>query len=107
MKINQSTVPFTNIEKAVQVEKRSEPNLNKRDGMNSPTFNSAEVDISDRAVDMARARSIVESMSDVRPDRIAMLKKQIADGTYWVDAEKIADRIVDEHLATDFGKNNL
>jgi anti-sigma28 factor (negative regulator of flagellin synthesis) len=39
--------------------------------------------------------------------RLQMLKKSIKDGTYQVESSKIADRLVDEHMRTDFGKNLL
>jgi flagellar biosynthesis anti-sigma factor FlgM len=34
----------------------------------------------------------------VREEKIAALKARIAEGKYKVDADKVADRMVDDHL---------
>jgi len=67
----------------------------------------AEVEISDNAKLMRQASDIAKAAGEIRRDKIAALKKSIQDGTYQVDAKEIADRLVDEHLNADFGKNNL
>lgn len=54
--------------------------------------------ISSKARDQARAREIASRTPDVREDRIAELKQRIAQGRYHIDADAIADRMVDEHL---------
>jgi len=55
-------------------------------------------EISAKAKDAARAHKIAASTPDVREDKVAELKKRIADGNYRVDADKVADRMVDEHM---------
>jgi len=60
-------------------------------------------DISTRGKEMARATSAAQSAPDVREDRIAELKKRIADGNYKVDANAVADRMVDDHLSAEIG----
>ena len=67
----------------------------------------ADVEISDNAKLMRQASDIAKSTTEVRQDKIAQLKKSIKDGSYHVDAKEIADRLVDEHLNADFGKNSL
>lgn len=67
----------------------------------------AEVEISDTAKLMRQASDIAQGSADIRRDKIAALKKSIQDGTYEVDAREIAERLVEEHLNADFGKNNL
>lgn len=71
------------------------------------TDSSSMIEISDNAKLMKRATEIVMQSPDVRADRVASLKKSIQDGSYKVDSAKIADRLVDEHLATDLGRNNI
>ena len=56
-------------------------------------------DISAKGKEFAQAHAVAKSTPDVREDRIAALKKQIQDGKYEVDANKVADRMVGEHLA--------
>jgi len=41
---------------------------------------------------------VAKSAPDVREDRIAELKKRIAEGKYEVDANKLADKMVSEHM---------
>lgn len=56
-----------------------------------------------RAEASSKALEIARNTPDVREDRVAMLKKQIEEGTYKVDSGKIADGMMREaildHLA--------
>lgn len=58
---------------------------------------SSKVQVSDRAQMMAKAKAIAKN-DDVDEAKVARLQKMIDDGKYKVDAEKIADKMVDEHL---------
>lgn len=57
-------------------------------------------EISTRAKDMARAKEVASGAPDVREEKIAELKKRIANKEYNVKPEAIADRMVDEHMAS-------
>lgn len=61
---------------------------------------SASAEISGRAKEMAKAKEIANEAGDVREAKIAALKQRIANKEYNVKPEAIAERIVDEHLAT-------
>ena len=62
---------------------------------------STRVDLSRRAQDIKRAKELATpSENDVDEAKVARLRKLIDEGNYKVDAEKIADRLVDEHLLT-------
>lgn len=67
----------------------------------------ASVEISDNARMMQKAMQAAKGAPDTRTDRVAQLKKSILDGSYKVDSGKVADKLVDEHVGTDFGKNTL
>lgn len=67
----------------------------------------SSVEISDQARLMKEARDIVYATPDVRSEKVSDLKRRIKDGTYKADSAAIADKLVDEHLATNFGKNNV
>jgi negative regulator of flagellin synthesis FlgM len=54
------------------------------------------VEISDAARLLARAQRAVEAAPDLREEKIARLKQQIADGTYRVPAELLARRLLGE-----------
>jgi negative regulator of flagellin synthesis FlgM len=61
--------------------------------------NSAKVDVSDRAQMMQRAKEIASRPDTVDEAKVARLQKMIDEGKYKVDADAIADRLVDEHLS--------
>ena len=62
-----------------------------------------KTELSDRAREMAQAKSIASDAPDVREDKIAALKARIASGEYKVNHEAVADRMVDEHLRSGIG----
>lgn len=68
---------------------------------------SSEIEISEKARLMKTAFDTAKMAPDVRADRVNMLKSKIKDGSYKIDAEAVAERLIGEHLDTDFGKNNL
>ena len=61
---------------------------------------AAKAEISEAGKDFAKARSVAHSAPDTREEKIAELKKRIAGGKYEVNADAIADKMVDEHLQT-------
>lgn len=60
----------------------------------------AKSEISPRAREFAAAKAIASQTPDVREEKVAALKRRIAEGKYQVDAAKVADRMVDEHLSS-------
>lgn len=79
----------------------------------SETKNSAAVDydvsLSPRAREMAEARArafeIAKNTSDVREDKVAALKAQIAEGKYQADPSKIADGMLREAIMERLAEN--
>jgi negative regulator of flagellin synthesis FlgM len=67
---------------------------------------SAKVKLSERATDMKKIKGIVDDQPDVDEAKIAKFKSLIASGKYKVDAEKVADKMVDEHAYGDLFKAN-
>jgi negative regulator of flagellin synthesis FlgM len=57
---------------------------------------SARVDLSSRAQEMAKAKALATPSDDVDDAKVARLQKMIDAGEYKVDAEALADRILDE-----------
>lgn len=57
----------------------------------------SKVDVSERAQLMQRAKDIASNNS-VDEAKVARLQKMIDEGKYEVDSEKIADRLMDEHM---------
>src|SRR5262245_34368939 len=64
---------------------------------------AVKADISARGKEFAAANAIAQNTPDTREEKIAELKRRIAEGSYKVDANAVADRMVNEHLAADIG----
>jgi negative regulator of flagellin synthesis FlgM len=59
---------------------------------------AAKADISSRAKEFSKAKEVAAATPDVREEKVAELKRRIAAGTYSVDAQAVADKMVNEHL---------
>lgn len=59
---------------------------------------SAQVNVSERAQMMQKAKDIASGPMTVDEAKVARLQKMIDEGKYKVDADSIADRLVEEHL---------
>jgi negative regulator of flagellin synthesis FlgM len=60
---------------------------------------SSKTDISAKAKDFSKAYSVAASTPDVREDKIAEIKKRLAEGTYKVDNDAVADKMISEHMS--------
>jgi len=108
MKVNQNPSPQTTlIDSTKATEKAKSKGDVQANAAAGAARDTANVEISENARLMQKAAEVAKGAPDVRADKIAALKKAIADGTYQVSADKLAEKILDEHLATDFGKNNV
>lgn len=58
---------------------------------------ATQVQISNRAQDILRAKEIAMKTPDVDEAKVARLQKMIDEGKYKVDAKEIASKMVDEH----------
>ena len=63
--------------------------------------------ISDAAKRVQDARTQLDEIPDVREDKVAELRNQIQNGTYKVDAEKTAEKLLKEQLGTAAIKDKL
>ena len=59
------------------------------------------VALSDRAKELQAARAAVKAMDEVDHEKVARIKSQIQSGTYKVDADKIAEKMLAETLLGD------
>ena len=59
------------------------------------------VALSNTAQKIQEAQKQLEAIPDVREDKVAQLKEQIENGTYEIDEEKIADKILKDSLFND------
>jgi negative regulator of flagellin synthesis FlgM len=59
---------------------------------------SARVELSQRAQDIKKAKELATPSNDIDEAKVARLQKMIDEGKYKIDAEAIADRLLDEHM---------
>lgn len=60
------------------------------------TGSDARVDVSDAVKDFSRIKKVVDAAPEIdNSDKIARLKQQIASGTYEVDYDALANRILE------------
>jgi negative regulator of flagellin synthesis FlgM len=69
-----------------------------------PAITSDTVAISDTAKRIQEARSQLESIPDTRFEKVAELRRRIEEGTYEIDADRIADKMIRESLLNDLLK---
>ncbi len=75
---------------------RDKAKKTKLDNIEAPA--NDKVSISARAKDTAKAQELAKAAPDVNDDKVERLKSAIQNRTYNVSADKIADKLVDEHL---------
>jgi negative regulator of flagellin synthesis FlgM len=61
-----------------------------------------KVDLSTKAKDIQQAKNALNSLPDVREEKVQEIKAQVEKGTYKVNAEKIADKMVKESIVDIF-----
>ena len=61
-------------------------------------FGSSQVNLSERAQMMSKAKEIAKNAPDVDEAKIARLQKMIDEGKYSINASAVADKLVDEQL---------
>jgi flagellar biosynthesis anti-sigma factor FlgM len=55
-----------------------------------------KVDLSGKAKEMAEMLSIINQLPEIRIDKVREIEKSINDGTYKVDPNKVASKMIDE-----------
>ncbi len=73
--------------------------LTKSTGKSPGAANSTRVDVSERGQQVRKAKEIAsKDLNSVDEAKVARFQKMIDEGKYKVDAEAIADRLVDEQM---------
>lgn len=65
-------------------------------GSTAKTSATDKVNVSGKSKGFAELLGSVAAQPDVRAEKVEGLKQSIAEGTYNVDAEKLAEKIMDE-----------
>lgn len=58
-----------------------------------------KLEISQTGKDINIAKQAIKECPDVREDKIEAIKKQMAEGTYFVSTEDLADKILNSFMA--------
>ena len=98
MKVQNSAVNVTGLD-AARTDKVNLKGNKKQSGIDaSEMASAAKVDLSPRAQDMKRIKEIAMAAPEVNAEKVAKFQKLIDEGKYKVDANAVADKMVDEHL---------
>lgn len=66
------------------------------------TLSSADsVKLSPEAKVMQEAIAVIETLPDVREEKVAQIRERIEDGSYQIDGKKIAEKMINESLVND------
>lgn len=57
-----------------------------------------EVVLSPEAKEIQKAKELLDSIPDIRKEKVAEIKAQIEDGTYEINGEQIALKMIEESL---------
>jgi negative regulator of flagellin synthesis FlgM len=60
--------------------------------------NDDRVVLSSKAREIQEAKKLMSSVSDIREEKVAQIRKQIQEGTYEINEEKIAGKMLKEAL---------
>lgn len=57
--------------------------------------------LSQKGREIQEAKNLLSSVPDIREEKVARIKKQIESGTYQIDGEKIAIKMIKESLISE------
>ena len=72
--------------------------VNKVEQTPTPAAKGDRVELSSRAKALQAAHEVIRKMDDMDHEKVARIKAQIESGTYKVDADKIAARMLEDSL---------
>ena len=67
-----------------------------------PKTEGDKVALSPRAKEIVEAKKIIDSMPDIREEKVAAIKKEIENGTYKVDGKKVAVNMIKESILNEW-----
>ena len=57
-----------------------------------------KVILSPKAKEIQQAKLLLSSFAEVREEKVAQIKKEIENGTYQVESQKLAEKLLKDHL---------
>lgn len=67
----------------------------------SPARRGDRVSLSPQAQELRNAQKALDAIPDIRTEKVEEIKARIADGTYRIDSEQIAAKMIREALPDD------
>lgn len=80
------------------VNKKTEDQKESINKQEKPDKSGSQVNLSKTSVDISKVTASMDIQAPERVAKINALKKQVQEGTYHVDAGKIADKMIKESL---------
>lgn len=96
MKVSGIRNPISEIIQQYQANGQTPPESDKQASVN--TVQEEKVSLSAKGRDIQQARKVINSLSDVRTEKVEELRNKIEQGTYHVNGEDIAEKMVGESL---------
>ncbi len=88
--------PYANSSAANAAEKSGETAAGRAKPAEENSSGGDTISVSRDALLLTEARRTAQNTPDVRADRVAELRAQVANGTYTIDAQAIAESLVRE-----------
>jgi len=86
-----------------QYQKSDNPAVSSdKQAMSAAIKPEEKVDLSTKAKDIQQAKNALNSLPEIREEKVQEIKAQVEKGTYNVNAEKIADKMVKESIVDIF-----
>jgi negative regulator of flagellin synthesis FlgM len=94
-----------NLTDAGKADKAGDAKVSNQRGANAAdalaeASDATRVDVSTRAQDAKKIKELAMAAPDVDMEKVARFRSLIDSGNYKVDAQAVADRMVDDHLET-------
>ena len=86
--------------KNIQKLYQNQQNLLNQDNKKASRGEGDQMNISSKGLQIKKLADQLEAEPEVRAEKIASLKQEIASGNYHVDSEKLADSLIDEIALT-------
>ena len=89
-----------NIDRYKKKNQQDDTSVDPSENKGQPV-SGAGSEMSRKAQELLKAQKALKDIPDVREDKVARLKKQIENGTYDIDAEETAEKMIKESLTND------
>ena len=88
--------PFVNLEAYIESMKEQKKLSGSVEKVSGCAGGGDRVELSARGKEIQEARKLVDAVPDMRNEKIALIRKQIENGTYHINSEKTAASMLKE-----------